>query len=75
MSWEALSMPNKLRNSSKSDQDPQYDHAVEILRNRTFRRDLYSKEKIQQAVEILRQLDPDHPLLRYSERGQAPETN
>jgi hypothetical protein len=68
-------MPKNVGNSSKNDQDPQYDHAVAILRNRTFRRELYSKEKIQQAVEILRQLDPDHPLLRYSERGQAPETN
>jgi hypothetical protein len=52
-----------------------YNHAVEILRNRMFRRSGYSQEQIQQAVEVLRQYDPNHPLLRYSERGQAPETN
>ena len=51
----------------------QYDHAVEILRNRMFRSSGYSQEQIQQAVEVLRQYDPNHPLLRYSERGQLAE--
>jgi hypothetical protein len=50
-----------------------YDHAVEILRNRMFRRSGYSQEQIRQAVELVRQYDPNHPLLRYSERGRVSE--
>ena len=42
--------------------------AIEILRNRTFRRSNHSEDEIQQAVILVRALDPDHPLLRYNER-------
>lgn len=44
--------------------------AMEILRHRTFRGVGHSEKDIQWAVEIIRQHDPNHPLLRYSERGQ-----
>ncbi len=50
-----------------------YNHAVEILHNRMFRRSGYSQEQIQQAVDFLRQHDPEHPLLRYNERWQVLE--
>ena len=53
----------------------QLSEAEAILRNRTLRGEQYSQEQIQQAVEVLRQYDPDHPLLRYSERGQVSETS
>ena len=43
--------------------------AIEILRHRTFRGAGYSEKDIQWAVEVVRQQDPNHPLLRYSERG------
>ncbi|MBS7805943.1 hypothetical protein KIH24_15320 [Rhizobiales bacterium TNE-4] len=45
--------------------------AIEILRNRTFRKSNYSDDEIQQAVILVRALDPDHPLLRYNERQVA----
>ena len=45
--------------------------AIEILRNRTVRRSNYSDDEIQQAVILVRALDPDHPLLRYNERQFA----
>ena len=43
--------------------------AEEILRHRMFRGAGYSEKDIQWAVEVIRRNDPDHPLLRYSERG------
>jgi hypothetical protein len=43
--------------------------AIEILRRRTFRGAGYSEKDIQWAVEVIRRQDPNHPLLRYSERG------
>jgi hypothetical protein len=43
--------------------------AIEILRHRTFRGAGYSEKDIQWAVEVIRKQDPNHPLLRYSERG------
>ena len=43
--------------------------AVSVLRerNKAFRAN-YSAQQIQQAVEMVRQWEPDHPLLRYHER-------
>lgn len=49
--------------------------ALEILRHRTFRGERYSQDEIHEAVAIVREYDPNHPLLRYSERGQVSETN
>ena len=43
--------------------------ALEILRSRMFRGSQYSDQKIQEAVRIVKEIDPEHPLLRYSERG------
>ena len=43
--------------------------ALNILRNRTFRGSRYSASEIQTAVRVVREMDPNHPLLRYSERG------
>ena len=40
-----------------------------ILRHRMFRGAGYSEKDIQWAVEVIRRHDPNHPLLRYSERG------
>lgn len=43
--------------------------AVDILRVRnTPNNGGYKAEEIQWAVEVIRQWDPNHPLLRYSER-------
>ena len=44
--------------------------AIAILRDRnTPHRMNHAELQIQQAVEIIRQWEPDHPLLRYHERG------
>ena len=43
--------------------------AEEILRSRMLRGAGYSEKDIQWAVEVVRQKDPNHSLLRYSERG------
>jgi len=46
--------------------------AVEILRDRNHpSKSIYTAEEIQWAVEIMREWEPDHPLLRYSERGKS----
>ena len=66
-------MLKTLHTISKRSLVQQYDQAVEVLRSRMFRGSGYSQEQIQQAVELLRQYDPNHPLLRYSERGQLAE--
>lgn len=42
--------------------------AEEILRGRVFRGSPYKVFEIQQAVKVIRQYDPEHPLLRYNER-------
>ena len=62
-------MPKKSRSIAKVNKDLYYDHALHILRHRMTPNLTYSQEKIQQAVEIVRLHDPNHPLLRYSERG------
>ena len=49
--------------------DKQYLDAVEVLRTRALTTLRYSDRDIKNAVSIVRQVDPDHPLLRYSERG------
>jgi len=66
-------MLKKLSPISRRYQVQQYDHAVEVLKRRMFRGSGYSQEQIQQAVDFLRQHDPEHPLLRYSERWQVLE--
>ena len=53
----------------------QQKRALEILRNRMFRGARHSKDEIHQAVTIIREYDPEHPLLRYSERGRISETS
>ena len=63
----------KLSPISRRHQVQQYDHAVEVLKRRMFRSSGYSQEQIRQAVELVRQYDPNHPLLRYSERGRVLE--
>ena len=50
-------------------EDKKYRDAVEVLRNRLLPTSQYSDHEIQKAVSIVKQADPDHPLLRYSERG------
>jgi hypothetical protein len=43
--------------------------AVDILRDRNHpAKYLFSDKQIQWAVEIVRQWEPNHPLLRYGER-------
>lgn len=49
--------------------DRDYDQAIQILRDRIFRTSRYSHLDIQKAVQIVKDCNPDHPLLRYSERG------
>ena len=49
-------------------EDKKYRDAVEVLRNRLLPTSQYSDHEIQKAVSIVKQADPDDPLLRYSER-------
>lgn len=49
--------------------DHDYVQAIEVLRHRIFRASHYSHLDIQKAVQIVKDRNPDHPLLRYSERG------
>ena len=56
------SFTNFLRNQHERE-------ALEILRSRVFRGSQYADQKIQEAFRIVREMDPDHPLLRYHERG------
>lgn len=62
-----LKPPNSRMLSSKSQEQIR---ASEILRNRIFRATRYSEKEINWAIDIIRDLDPEHPLLRYSERGE-----
>ena len=50
-------------------ENKKYLDAVHVLRNRVLTTSHYSEREIQNAVSIVKQADPDHPLLRYSERG------
>lgn len=50
-------------------ENKKYRDAVEVLRNRLLPTSQYSEREIEKAVSIVKQADPDHPLLRYSERG------
>lgn len=50
-------------------EDKKYRDAVEVLRNCLLPASQYSEREIEKAVSIVKQADPDHPLLRYSERG------
>ena len=50
-------------------EDKKYRDAVEVPRNRLLPASQYSEREIEKAVSIVKQADPDHPLLRYSERG------
>ena len=50
-------------------EDKKYRDAVEVLRNRVSVTSQYSDREIRNAVLIVKQADPDHPLLRYNERG------
>lgn len=42
--------------------------AFTILRKRLFQGSSFTEEEVQDAVRYVRACDPDHPLLRYSER-------
>jgi hypothetical protein len=57
------------RSLMPSFEDKKYRDAVEVLRNRMLVTSQYSDREIRNAVLIVKQADPDHPLLRYSERG------
>ena len=57
------------RSLMPSFEDKKYRDAVEVLRNRVLTTLRYSEREIEKAVSIVKQADPDHPLLRYSERG------
>ena len=58
------SFTNFLRNKHERE-------ALEILRSRMFRGSQYADQKIQEAVRVVREMETDHPLLRYHERGNA----
>lgn len=62
-----LKAPNSRMPRSKSQEQAR---AVEILRNRIFRATRYSEKEIDWSIDIIRELDSEHPLLRYSERGE-----
>ena len=57
------------RSLTPSFEDRKYHDAVEVLRNRVLTTSQYSDREIQKAVSIVKTADPDHPLLRYRERG------
>jgi hypothetical protein len=48
----------------------EYDRAVETLCRQMESKSGVSQQEIEQAVRIIRDFDPDHPLLRYSERAR-----
>ena len=57
------------QSAKSTHRDRGYDQALQILRDRIFRTSRYSHLEIQKAVQIVKDRNPDHPLLRYSERG------
>lgn len=60
---------NAFQSVKSTHRDRDYDQALQILRDRMFRGSRYSHLDIQKAVQIVKDRNPDHPLLRYSERG------
>lgn len=64
----AMEKPNSL---IKTYHDRDRSHALDVLRGRLFKGSSFTNEEIQQAVKIVREIDPDHPLLRYRERAMT----
>lgn len=63
-----MEKPNSLIQTYR---DRDRSHALDVLRGRLFKGSSFTYEEIQQAVKIVRQIDPDHPLLRYRERAMT----
>lgn len=60
---------NAFQSMKSTHRDRDYDQALQILRVRIFLGSRYSYLNIQKAVQIVKDRNPDRPLLRYSERG------
>ena len=64
-----MSATNSLRPAPQTNDQRR---AVDILRDRAFpSKSVYSDKDIQWAVAIVQNWEPNHPLLRYHERGNA----